>query len=225
MTSPKLNFKISPRYDIDGYFLLKKSWNNKESFQKKFLSSFSGSYNLSDEKITTKKEFKLRRISLLQKTKEIKSAWKKIDNHFSALSRQLFNNISKAKRSCIVYPSIWPSFLRDLKKDRISFPYDRGTNHALFVISHEILHILFYDYLYFKFKNLRKIISSEQVWAFSEVLNVIIQNTKEWHELTGLKAQPYPQHKNLYQQMNTYWKKHSTIDEMIIHFLTNPQSQ
>lgn len=154
MTSPKLNFKISPQYDIDGYFLLKKSWNHKESFQKKFLSGFSGSYDFSDEKLTTKKErelvnnltkteFKIRRHALIQKTKEIQSAWEKIDERFFELSRQIFNTDSKSKQICIAYPSIWPSFLRNLKKGRTSFPYDRGTNHALFVISHEILHILF----------------------------------------------------------------------------------
>ena len=111
-----------------------------------------------------------------------------------------------------------------MKKNRISFPYDRGTNHALFATSHEILHILFYDYLYFKFKNLRKIIAGEQVWDFSEVLNVIIQNEKEYFLLTRLKAVPYPQHADLYRKMNIYWEKNTTIDEMIIHFLTHPQS-
>lgn len=226
-----LNFKISPRYDIDGYFLLKKSWHHQESFQKKLFSAFTNTPDAPIEPLTTKKErtlinnltkkeFKIRQNDIKKKTVSIKRDWQKIENHLFELSQQLFNTNSKSKRVCIVYPSIWPSFIRDLKKDKISFPYDRGNNHALFVISHEILHILFYDYLYFKFKNLRKIISSEQVWDFSEVLNVIIQNEKAWQKLTKLKAQPYPQHKNLYHQMNTYWKKHPTIDEMIIHFLT-----
>ncbi len=169
-----------------------------------------------------KNQYKIHEGVMRQEIKKIECAWKKKNKKIFDLAHGLFNDDQKSYDTYIAYPSIWPMNVRSVNKKQISFPCNQGINHALFVLSHELLHIFFYNHLYRKFKKLRSTISSKKVWAFSEVLNVLIQNEKAWIQLTGLRARPYPQHKRLYKQMNAYRKNNHTVDDMIIHFLCSP---
>jgi hypothetical protein len=89
----------------------------------------------------------------------------------------------------------------------------------VFVIAHELLHFILYEYISTCHGFFEEKISSQQVWDFSEVLNVLIQNQKAWRDEFQITAKPYPSHLALYEKMEYEWRIKDNIDYMIGKFL------
>jgi len=87
------------------------------------------------------------------------------------------------------------------------------------VIDHELLHLLYYNYLAQVHSFSEKQLKSLRVWDFSEVINVVLQGQSDWVDVFGVKAQPYPQHEKFYEEVLQVWNENNDIDYLIERFL------
>ena len=151
---------------------------------------------------------------------QVESRWKSSEKYFVELCRGVFKECDFSKYMYNACPSVWPLYVRDFKNKIITFPFDRGVDDALFVIVHELLHVIFYNYLN---KEYPEIYNNEKnrnsIYNFSECLNVLIQGGEKWIDLYKIKPNPYPQHKELYLKMKNKWKNKQDIDMLINNFL------
>jgi hypothetical protein len=224
-----INFVVSAAYDAETFFLLneKKLKNTKNPSDFDDIAILSNKFGVAIHAGLTKKCIEKFVQSIYEKnineisnqSKEVKNRWKKNENDFFNLAKNVYKKDATLNEKYLAFPSVWSSFVRDFANKRISFPCDRGVNDALFVIAHELLHVIFYQYLYENHPKIRNIIESKKVWDFSEVINVIIQGQKEWVGLFILKPRAYSEHEYLYEKMSDTWNKNHDVDVLIEKFL------
>lgn len=152
-------------------------------------------------------------------TKKTRDEWKNREDFFFKESTKIFKNKAIIKNEIVATPSIWPIYGRFFDRNLITFPYKNGVDEAIFVIAHEYLHFLFYDYINSQYKLLQNQDLNQRVWDFSEVINVIIQNQSQWIDVFSIKTSPYSKHQELYNKMLEEWNKNSDIDYLINKFI------
>ncbi len=214
-----INFKISKQNEVFAFFELA----NQSGDYKKKLFSF---IDLRDERLTKDivsaiiDDFYKREERLIEdELVKIKKSWYDKQNFFINESEKIFKDILIFQDGVIASPSIWPFFGRFFDKQLITFPYNKGSDEAVFVIAHEYLHFLFYKYIYEKFKLSPEEMSSQRMWDFSEVINVVIQNKKSWIEIFKVKARPYTQHIDLYKNISKDWERGGSMDDLIEKYI------
>lgn len=223
-----IKFKISTDYDVDTFFLLNEEKLKNTTIVKDFndIIALSDRNGVEIPNSLTKKDlekfvedvYKKKITEISNCSNEIEVNWRKISPSFFNLASIIYKNTTLDKEY-ILFPSVWGSFIRDFKNKRISFPYNQGVDKAIFVIAHELLHIIFYKYLYENHPQIRNLIESKKVWDFSEVINVIIQEQEDWISLFITEPGVYQGHEDLYKKMSELWKDKPSIDIMIEKFL------
>lgn len=224
----KINILFSkrPSLDIDAFFLLYNS-----SFKiSRILGENNELSNLDIKEIKhTVQKRKLNKLiigivkhnythdksQIADNLNSIKRKWRKTENIFYKLTYKIYKDFDIKERDFIAHPSMWAINIRDLRKKRLSFPYNGSVNEAVFVIAHELLHIIFFDYLQDRYFDKMKHSDDNKIWALSEVVNVLIQSQKEWVRIFKLKPRPYKEHAKLYKRLKTIWNKSHDIDEVI----------
>jgi hypothetical protein len=195
----------------------------KQDQNKKTLLDFIGSVEVDDSVIHCQaKEFasdfyEKRKKDIERSASEAESAWNKKQSFFYKRTSELFP--FDFKKDISAMPTIWPMCGRFFEKNLITFPFDKKSDERVFVIAHELLHFIFYEYISVCHGFSKEKISSQEVWDFSEVLNVLIQNQKAWHNEFKITAKPYPNHLALYEKMEHDWKMKSDIDYLVKKFL------
>jgi len=80
--------------------------------------------------------------------------------------------------------TIWNIFPRDISDKTFQLPYKgRSFKRVEAIIAHEMLHFLFYSYLFKHFPKYKKSRYSYAVWVLSEAFNEAVMKEKEWREL------------------------------------------
>lgn len=218
----RLRFVISAKYDIDAFSLLVDRHNYSKERIGLIASKFpelGEDFDIEKVKEFVKLKYKNDSAIIQKNTKKIEKKWKEIDKDFFTLASTIFYDCPFPDLDFTAHPSIWPMCIRDTRNKRVSFPYDERVKDGTTVIAHELLHVAFYNYLWDKFPSIRRRIANSEVWDFSEVLNVLIQNTQNWLDVFGVKIAPYPKHEKLYIRMSTSWQSHKNIDQLIEEFL------
>lgn len=213
-----LKFIISKQNDVFAFFEFLKQDQNKKP-----LLNFIGSVEV-DNSILHRQvdefasDFYVKRKDDIEKIAlEVETAWNKKQRFFQMQASNLFP--FDFKKDISAMPTIWPMCGRFFQKNLITFPFDKKSGEACFVIAHELLHFIFYEYISTYRGFTEKKISSQEVWDFSEVLNVLIQNQKAWQDEFQITAKPYPKHSLLYKKMVDEWKANKNIDCLIEKFL------
>ncbi|MFA5080319.1 MAG: hypothetical protein WC472_01700 [Candidatus Paceibacterota bacterium] len=158
-------------------------------------------------------------INIESTTKEIQEKWENKQDFFFKESAKIFKNKVIIKNEIVATPSIWPIYGRFFERRLITFPYKNGADEAIFVITHEYLHFLFYNYINSQYEILYHQNLNQKIWDFSEVINVIIQNQPQWVDIFSIKTSPYPKHQELYKRMLEEWNRNSDIDYLINKFI------
>jgi hypothetical protein len=83
---------------------------------------------------------------------------------------------------------------------------------ASFIIAHEMLHFIFYEYFLNKYKKYKSHKYDFFVWHVSEIFNVIIMNRPEWQKILKNKDNGYPEHGKIIEKLS---KKECCIDELV----------
>ncbi len=148
--------------------------------------------------------------------------WCEIEPLFYDLVGKIFKKDFSFDKIIKVYVSVLPFFVRNLDEGRVSIPYNTSNeNEPVFVLAHELLHVIFYSYIHDNYEELRESLSSKKVWDFSEAINVVIQGQVEWVNIFKIEPSFYPEHEALYLALNKKWEKDKDIDSLIRDFLVN----
>lgn len=214
-----LQFKISQDNDVDLFFAFIKQSENVKKALFKFMeiedSEVDEGQIFEFVDLTYKKDL----IIIEGNIKEAKSIWNSKEQFLAEEIKKIFKNSAYLQGDIVASPSIWPIYGRFFAKNLITFPYRKGAEESVFVLVHEILHIIFYNYVHFKYKFPPEVMSSKKVWDFSEVFNVIIQNQERWQENYITEAKPYLEHEELYKKVLNSWKEKEDIDYLIEKYL------
>ncbi len=133
------------------------------------------------------------------------------------MTDEIFSGYKWPKGKYIAYPTIWGMYPRFLDKKTFQFPYQNNKpNYIKVIIAHEMLHFIFYDYVYKKFPKLKRCEYNYDLWNVSEAFNVIIQNSHKWVKLFNQRTVSYPEHKDLIIKFKKVWRE---IDGDIDKFL------
>lgn len=160
----------------------------------------------------------LKNISKIKKNLEKeKNNWKKLEKDFYYLTDKIFKNHKWPRGRYIAYPTIWGIYPRFLEDKTFQIPIEhRLRGYVQTTIAHEMLHFIFYDYIYKKYPKLKNHKYDDDLWNISEAFNVIIQNSPEWLKVFNQKTMSYPEHKDLIKKFKGIWKD---VDEDIDKFL------
>jgi hypothetical protein len=213
-------FKISKQNEVFVFFeLLNQSIAKNTTILYNFIQLKDG-HTLDEHKIASfVDDIYIKEITNIKSsTKNIQKKWNRKKDFFFKESNKLFKNKIITKKEIIATPSIWPIYGRFFEKNLITFPYKNGIDEAIFVIIHEYLHFLFYNYINNQYKPLQQNLN-QKIWNFSEIINVIIQNQSQWLDNFSIKANPYPQHQELYNEILKEWKENNDIDYLINKFI------
>lgn len=144
--------------------------------------------------------------------------WAAVKSDFFLLTKILFPNHSFSPGKYLCYLSIWNCNPRNLQTKSFQVFY----KHKSFkeIIIHEMLHFIFYNYLYKNCPKCKNAKYAKKIWNISEALNIIIQNSTQWRKKLKTQLQnPYPKHKKLIQKMRMVWKKRKNIDSLFKELL------
>jgi len=146
----------------------------------------------------------------------IEKKWRYLEGKFSILVEKIFKNYPWPKGKYIAYPTMWGMYPRDIKNEIFWFPFKQKIkNYALVVIAHEMLHFIFYDYLYKNYPKYKNHRYDFKIWNISEAFNIVIQNSPEWIKVFKEKCKAYPEHKKLIQKMKKIWREKQDIDYLL----------
>ncbi len=124
--------------------------------------------------------------------KDIKEDWKSIANYYFRGVDKTFGNMAWPEGEYICYLSIFdcnPRFLED-KTFQVYFQHMNGTNY---VIAHEMLHFIWFEYFEIYESRLKNKLDEHTIWLMSEWFNDLVLETKEFRELVGDSSQGYPE--------------------------------
>ncbi|MFZ5559233.1 MAG: hypothetical protein ACOZAL_00335 [Patescibacteria group bacterium] len=142
-----------------------------------------------------------------------KKDWKKVEKDFFILVDEIFKEYPWPNGKYIAYSTIWGMYPRYLNSKTFLFPYSHNKkNYILIVIAHEMLHFMFYDYVYTKFSKLKSQKYNFVLWNMSEIFNAVIQNSKKWISVFHQKTMGYPEHKKHISKFKKYWQESKNID-------------
>ncbi len=75
-----------------------------------------------------------------------------------------------------------------------------------------MLHFIFYEYFFNKYKKYKSHKYDFFVWHVSEIFNVIIMNKPEWQKILNNKDDGYPEHRKIIQKLS---KKNYSLEDLL----------
>lgn len=164
--------------------------------------------------------YKTHRNELLKKKKNFEKLWRKAERDFFDKTDKIFKGHQWPKGKYICYLSIFSCGPRFLQNKTFQSFYKYSPEILIQQIIHEMLHFMFYDYLYKKFPKYKAKKYKQKIWKISEAFNYIIQNQKEWTELFGKPILAYPKLKKLVQKTQKTWLEKKDIDCLLKKILS-----
>ena len=229
MPYPKLKLLISQKTDIDNAinfivrdtslpqfkkwflpneleFILNRQFSKKE--RRKILTSF------------TKHFYHLETKAIKEGDKLAIKNWEKVELKYFKLVDKIFHGHPWPKGNYRGYCSIYHMFPRFIDEKFFFLPYKNNPRiNSNGVIAHEMLHFIFFDYLYKKFRltqNSRIAGKPDKfVWQVSEVFNNVIEGWKPYQKIFKGNPRPYPGTEKIYAKMKKQWAKKQDIDWLL----------
>lgn len=227
---PKIKFNIDSKKEIEIYFSFlndAKYRNLNREMRWAFYNPHPELKVLKNKNLSNKRRkivlqnyvnnyYKKHKMEIKRGITSIKKQWGKCEKKFFQLVDNVFKDYSWPKGRYTAYPTIWGVYPRNIKNKVFWFPpKHKKKNFPIVVIAHEMLHFIFYNYLYKYYPKYKKHKYDFKIWDISEVFNVIIQNSPEWIKFFKEKCKPYPEHKKLYQKMKKIWQEKKDIDHLL----------
>lgn len=155
-----------------------------------------------------------------------KKEWLEVEEQFFNKTKELFKGYDWPKGSEEFNgnyrgaASIWKVFPRFIKEKWFTFPVNPELKYnPRFVIAHEMLHFIEYEYME-KAYGLKPSDSEDEdntFWQFTENLNVLLQNEDYWKDFTkGHTSTPKQEYNlELFEKMKKAWDEQKDIDYLI----------
>lgn len=159
--------------------------------------------------------YKHHRTGLSKKRVKFRALWKKVEEDFFDKTAKVFKGHPWPKGKYVCYLSIFPCGPRFLINKTFQSFYKYSKETVIQQIVHEMLHFMFYDYLYRNYPKYKAKKYEQKIWEISEAFNYVIQNQKDWIKLFGKPILPYPKLKGLAREIKEFWHKRKDIDYLL----------
>ena len=228
---PNLKLIVDPAVDIKHgpTFVFNSIKNGRRNFLPRFLPYLL--HYVISEKISNAKRNKIisdyGRYCYKAHTSEIKSGtktvvadWDKMKNKYFCLVDLIFKKHHWPKGYYVGFATIWHSYPRNVKNMTFYFPYSHSLpQYANKVISHEMLHFMFFDYIKSRYGLAEgaKIKGKDvnYVWKVSEAFNNVIEEWAPYKKIFKHPARPYKETLDIFNKMSRQWKQKQDIDWLL----------
>jgi hypothetical protein len=125
----------------------------------------------------------------------VEKQWRKKEKVFFKMVKQEFGDARWPKGKYIAYFTIWSMFPRFLDDRTFQVPFrHKRKEYINVIISHEMLHFMFYEHFYEWHPEYRNPKYNYFIWNISEIFNVLIENSSRWVRVFKRKTMSYPEH-------------------------------
>lgn len=229
MSYPKIKFKISKKKELE---VFKEFFNYYKTDEERLFNwllvphkSFKKSFwkkNIANKQITEMARkyideyYKIYGKTINKNGNAIELLWEQKEKRFYNLANEVFGNYKWPKGKYIGYLTMWGIYPRYIKEKFFCLPYKHKVkNYALTVIAHEMLHFIFYSYLFKKYPMYKNKNYGMLIWHASEIFNSVVQKSKSWIKLFGLKSKIYPEHKEIIKKIDDIWRPENKISTFL----------
>jgi hypothetical protein len=160
--------------------------------------------------------YKIYNTELQEKTTLFQSQWDEVEEKFINEAESLFNGFKFPEGKYIGYISSFncnPRFL-----DNKTFQIFYKSNSSVNIVSHEIMHFIFYAYTSNKFPTLTQNldINSGLWWDAAEVFNNVILSSEKFIRILKTKGDVgYPDHQKFILNAKDLYQQSLDIDDFI----------
>lgn len=214
MPVPNITFSIRPEKDIETFFAFENETYDIEqiltwAFWRPYpkLKAWFENYKFVTDRKTVeafvRSEYIKNEQTIQDNMRLIETTWREKEKQFSELIELLFPNTEwpEGKYECL--PTIWGMYPRFLEDKTFQVPWKHEKpGYALAVISHEMLHFIWYSEFY---KHHQEYASGSEddyfVWNVSELFNSIVQGLPSWLSVFGQEPMAYPQHETILSEL------------------------
>lgn len=140
----------------------------------------------------TKKYYSEHKVDIEKKLNEINKGWESVAKEYFTSVNQVFGKPKWPQGEYICYLSIFdcnPRFL-DSKTFQLYFRHDEWANY---LIAHEMLHFVFFDYLDTHESDFKKTQEENTIWLLSEWFNDLMFNLPTFKQFGGNIESAYPE--------------------------------
>lgn len=145
---------------------------------------------------------------------QLQKDWDNIENKFLTITQKLFNEHPWPEGAYVGFLSIFNCNPRFLSQKTFQCYYNHPEG-LVYVVAHEMLHFMFFDYVD-HYKELLKNFSESEIWKLSEIFNIVILSLPEFVDLTNNpNPKPYPKHKDLIPDFKKLWNVENNLDRFL----------
>lgn len=157
--------------------------------------------------------YKKQTFLLSRQARNFQKQWNAKAGLFFEAANLIFKNYPWPRGRYIGYLSIFdcnPRFLHD-KTFQIFYKHKLGPTY---IVAHELLHFIFFDYLSKKIKTSKKKLTENDLWELSEIVNDVILDSQSFKKLLKLKKNivSYPNLKNTASKLKIKFASNKSID-------------
>lgn len=224
-----MKFLINPRQDIVTYFAFEKEAKICNRWMVIERCFFKNHPKLKKIKAIKDKEarrailknyldkrYKMHRDLMIKRAKDAERQWGKILDDFFRLSEKLFGKHRWPVGNYRAIVTIWDIFPRFISQKIFQFPYKgRAFKRVEFIIAHEMLHFIFYDYVCSGFPRFKQEKFSYPLWVVSEAFNEAIMQEPEWKRIFPNQGRPYRETSEIRRRIRALRKKNETLDVIL----------
>lgn len=225
MPTPKIIFKINKKLDLQAGLLFRNVKAGGIDFKKWGLlvphPALKNYKLLSPQVIKTYTDhyYQQHKKEIYVARKKIAHKWRRLSKTFFALTKKIFRSHPFPPGDYRCYLSIWNCNPRDIRHKSFQVFYRK--KNPLETIIHEMLHFIFYDYLYKYYPSFSRPAYAKKVWELSEAFNNVVLNSSCWQKQLGIKKQgSYPELRRLVRVMRKEWKRGQLVDHLFQTILT-----
>lgn len=229
-SSPRLTFSIDPEKDISTFFSFVEDAKYDEGRNLEW-AVFKGHPELRRYFKNTKFVAKQSDISeyiekIYARDKErmfewrqyCENLWNKNEDRYFSIVQGLFDSSFWKEGKYIAYPTLWGMYPRFLQDKTFQLPYtEKKREKLLFIIAHEMLHFIFYEYFFSKYPKYREGDYDFFLWNVSEIFNTVVQGSKSFPRDMNDPESAYPEHEDIVSHLQKEYKEVSreNVDTLI----------
>ncbi|MCK9578209.1 hypothetical protein M0R01_01790 [bacterium] len=184
-----------------------KTYIKKDSNDKYYVTDMNAIENFITNEYVKNKEL------MKKNLQDREDAWKKKENIYFSFVDELFEEKYWSEGKYIAYATIWGIYPKFLEDKTFQIPVLRLDNkYAVSVITHEMLHFIFYEYFLRNYPEYNMDDNSFFIWNVSEAFNEIIQNHPKWIKEFEFGCDIYGGREKLVKELQNKYYKSNIID-------------
>ena len=154
--------------------------------------------------------------------------WRVAEPLYFANVHALFDASFWPEGKYIASPTVWGMYPRFLEDKTFQLPYaPADRTDVLFIVAHEMLHFIFYEYFLAQYPEYRNDGNDFFLWNVSEIFNTVVQNSDSWPQEMNNRDAIYPEHENIVAQLSEKYRVISkeNLDVFILDIMQSVKKQ